>query len=115
MIRQSTRWFREFIERHLDEAARTKMKRVCGVAERLTFLLRNLLKFFSKTQIFLGIFASGRVAIADSKRASLRGSRGRVTSAMRPEHSGRANSLHRAERTRLGQRHVAVEKAERSA
>jgi hypothetical protein len=81
MIRQSTRWFREFIEGHLDEAARTKMKRVYGVAERLTFLLRNLLKFFSKTQNFWGIFASGRVAIADSKRRSRRGSHGRVTSA----------------------------------
>jgi hypothetical protein len=36
MIRESTRWFREFIERHLDDAARTKMKQVYGVVERLT-------------------------------------------------------------------------------
>jgi hypothetical protein len=38
IIRQSTRWFREFIERHLADAVRTKMKRVYGVVERLTFL-----------------------------------------------------------------------------
>jgi hypothetical protein len=30
MIRQSTWWFQEFIERHLDDATRTKMKRACA-------------------------------------------------------------------------------------
>jgi hypothetical protein len=102
MIRQSTRWFREFIERQLDEAARTKMKRVYGVAK-----------------IFWGIFASGRVAIADPGPRDVcseaRLSSERNVGGMQPERSGHVNTLSRAERTRLGQRHVAVEKAERSA